>query len=176
MSRKLMPRVAGCPATVLVVALYGCADAQLGSLDRELADIRTNPGPTPDVQLPDIPEYESASYLESDQRSPFVPRQVDEQRQAPAGGSLAPPVDRQREPLEGYDISELDLVGTLIVGGQPSALVRSPEGQVHRLRTGNYLGADHGRIVGITESSILLVELVMERGEWVERNRQITLR
>lgn len=161
--------------TVLLLSLAGCADPQMGALDRELADIRTNPGPTVDMQLPDIPDYESVSYLASEQRSPFVPRQVDEQREAPAEGSLAPPVDRPREPLEAYDISELDLVGTLTVGGQPSALVRSPEGQVHRLRTGNYLGTDHGRIVGITESSILLVELVMERGQWVERSRQVTL-
>jgi len=168
-------RLSAALVAALLPSLAGCADPQLGTLDRELADIRTNPGPTVDVQLPDIPDYESASYLASDQRSPFVPRQVDEQRETPAEGSLAPPVDRPREALEAYDISELELVGTLTVGGQPSALVRSPEGQVHRLRAGSYLGTDHGRIVGITESSILLVELVMERGEWVERSRQVSL-
>ncbi len=168
-------RLSAALAAALLLSLAGCADPQLGALDRELANIRNNPGPTADVQLPDIPDYESARYLASEQRSPFVPRQVDEQRAAPSEGSLAPPVDRRREPLEAYDISELELVGTLTVGGQPSALVRSPEGQVHRLRAGSYLGTDHGRIVGITESSILLVELVMERGEWVERSRQVSL-
>lgn len=169
-------KVPGFVTAMALMAMSGCADPQLGALDRELAGIRSHPGPTPDVELPDIPNYDTVSYLESEQRSPFAPRQVDDQREAPVEGRLAPPVDRQREPLEAYDISELELVGTLTVGGQPSALIRSPEGQVHRLQTGNYLGADHGRIIGITESSILLVELVMQRGEWVERNRQITLR
>lgn len=176
MSRIFKTQAPGFATVGLLLLLSGCADPQLGTLDRELADIRSNPGPTPDVQLPDIPDYESVSYLALEQRSPFVPRQVVDQHGAPSGESLSPPVDREKEPLEAYDISELNLVGTLTVGGQSSALVQSPEGQVHRLRIGNYMGADYGRIVAITESSVLLVELVMERGEWVERNRQITLR
>lgn len=155
--------------------IAGCSDPRLGELDRQLAALRNDPGPLPSLELPGIPDHDVVNYLPSESRSPFQPRELDAPREVPADSLVMPRVDRQREPLEAYALSELDLVGTLTVGSQPSALVKEPGGQVHRLRIGNYLGLNHGRIVSITSSSILLVELVVEQGAWVERNRQLTL-
>ncbi|WP_444985194.1 pilus assembly protein PilP [Halomonas mongoliensis] len=160
---------------LVAVMLAGCADPQLASLDRELAQIRSDPGAAPALELPAVPRIEGIGYDLEEQRSPFVMRDGEAERALPEGTLVMPQLDRQREPLEAYDLSELQLVGTLRVGGQPSALVRAPGGQVHRLSVGNYLGLNHGRIVSITETSLLLVELHVERGAWVERNRQMAL-
>lgn len=164
------------PAVGLLVLLAGCADPELGSLDRDLAAIRNDPGQVPRVELPEIPEYEAVPYDEADRRSPFVAR-LPEAEQPPRGSEdLAPDLARPREPLEAFGLGELDLVGTLQVGGQPSALVRSPDGQVHRLRVGDHLGSDFGRIVSITDASVQLVEVVPTgRGGWLERSTRLSL-
>ncbi|WP_240894110.1 pilus assembly protein PilP [Halomonas alimentaria] len=166
--------------SLLVVAglavIAGCADPQLTSLDRDLADIRSNPGPTPNVELPEIPDYEPVPYDEADLRSPFVPRLPEAEQQAQGSVELAPDLTRPRETLEAYKLSELRLVGTLTESGQPSALVRAPDGQVHRLRVGNHMGSDFGRIVSITSSTVQLIEVVPTgRGGWVERTTRLEL-
>ena len=160
---------------VACVVITGCSDPRLAQLDRQLAELRNDPGPAPMLELPDLPQQDAADYTSTESRSPFMPREADAKRELPQASPLMPEVDRPREPLEAFDLSELELVGTLTVGSEPSALIKEPGGQVHRLRIGNYLGLNHGRIVGITSSSVLLVERVVERGAWVERNRQLTL-
>ncbi|MDX5379336.1 MAG: pilus assembly protein PilP [Halomonas sp.] len=156
--------------------LVGCADPRLGELDRRLSDIRANPGAPRVLEMPEVPRYESVPYEASDHRSPFRP-QLPEPEQAPAGDSdLTPDFERQREPLEAYDLEALSLVGILTMRGQTHALVREPEGEVHRLRTGNYLGRNHGRIVSITDSTVQLVELVPTGGGgWMERTTRMAL-
>ncbi|MFG6159109.1 pilus assembly protein PilP [Halomonas sp. 1390] len=158
-----------------MVLLSGCVDPDLRQLEQQLVEVRANPGEVPQLDLPDIPPIERVSYAGNEARSPFTPRRMQDQREVPRAGDLAPPPDRPREPLEAYDLAELDLVGTLMVGGKPSALVRGPDGKVHRVTIGDHMGLDHGRIVSITEVSLVLVETVLESNAWQERSRQIAL-
>ncbi|WP_111412920.1 pilus assembly protein PilP [Billgrantia lactosivorans] len=169
MMRQAMALAAG-------LLLAGCADPRLGELDRRLNDIRANPGAPRVLEMPEIPSYAPVPYQASDRRSPFRP-QLPEPEGAPAGDSdLAPDLEREREPLEAYDLDALRLVGILTMGGQTHALVRAPEGEVHRLRPGNYLGRNHGRIVSITGSTVQLVELVPTGGGgWTERTTHMAL-
>lgn len=160
---------------ISMVLLAACADPELRNLEQELAEVRTDPGEAPRVDLPEVPQVDQLAYEGSDSRSPFVPRRMRDQRQVPEAGELAPPPDRPREPLEAYDLAELDLVGTLTVDGEPSALVRGPDGKVHRVSIGDYMGQDFGRIVSITDASLVLVETVLEGNAWQERSRQIAL-
>ncbi|MGQ4878448.1 pilus assembly protein PilP [Billgrantia sp. LNSP4103-1] len=156
--------------------LAGCADPRLGELDRRLSDIRANPGTPPPLEMPEVPDYESVPYQASDRRSPFRP-QLPEPEQAPSGSSeLAPDPGRTQEPLEAFELEALKLVGILTMSGNTHALVRAPDGEVHRLRTGNHLGKNHGRIVSITASSMQLVELVPTGGGgWMERASRMRL-
>jgi type IV pilus assembly protein PilP len=158
------------------LALTGCADPRLAELDDELAAIRANPGPTPSLELPDVPSYRVVAYQEADRRSPFLPRRPEPEPAPTGSGDLAPDPDRPREPLEAYSLEQLMLVGVLTIGGESWALVRAPGGEVHRLRVGHYLGSDHGRIVSITGSSLQLVERVpIGGGGWVERSTRLAL-
>ncbi|MCE8003887.1 pilus assembly protein PilP [Billgrantia ethanolica] len=160
-------------ATLLVA---GCADPQLGELDRRLTDIRNDPGTPRPLEMPEVPDYQSVPYQASDRRSPFRP-QLPEPDAVPRGSSdLAPDPERARESLEAYDLEALRLVGILTMGGQTNALVRAPGGEVHRLRTGNHLGRNHGRVVSVTDSSVQLVELVPTGGGgWMERTARLAL-
>lgn len=159
------------------LALLGaCGDPDIASLERELEALRADPGELTLPPLPEVPSYQAVSYDQADRRSPFM-AELPEAEELPVGTTdLAPDQDRAKEPLEAYALESLDLVGTLSVGGRPSALVRDPDGEVHRLRSGNHLGTDYGRIIGITDASVLLVEVVSNgQGGWIERTRLLTL-
>ncbi|MBB3190784.1 pilus assembly protein PilP [Halomonas cerina] len=160
----------------LLVALAGCSDANLDTLERELASLRADPGVDSLLPLPPLPDTPAVDYRFADERSPFQARLPEPEALPPGESDLEPDRSRPREPLEAFDLSALELVGTLSVGGQPSALVRAPDGTVHRLRVGDHLGSDFGRIVGITGRSVQLVEIVPTgRGDWVERSTRLTL-
>lgn len=160
----------------LVPWLGACGEGETADLERRLDALRANPGDVTLTPLPPVPVYRSVDYRVADRRSPFQARQP-ESREWPMGNAgLAPDASRPREPLEAYDLEQLDLVGTLTVGGQASALIEAPDGNVHRLRVGDRLGTDHGRIVGIDEASVQLVEIVPTgRGGWIERSTQLSL-
>lgn len=171
MTTSLSPR----GAVLIALLLAGCADPQLVALERELASIRSDAVRTQELELPEVPSVEHVEYGLEGLRSPFMVRAKGVERELDEGASVAPRLERRREPLEAHGLGELKLVGTLRVGGQSFALVLAPDGRVHRLSAGNYLGLNHGRVVSITDASLSLVELVVEQGAWVERRREMLM-
>ncbi len=61
------------------------------------------------------------------------------------------------------------MVGSLDKAGQLVALVRV-DNLVYQVRPGNYLGQNYGRIMKVSETEIVLREIVQDAaGEWIER-------
>lgn len=160
----------------LALLLGGCSEPDLAGLDRELASLRANPRVVELSPVPELPQNAAVSYDQADQRSPFRARLPAPEAVPEGSADLAPDLERARGPLEAYPLEQLKLVGTLSVSNRPSALVRAPGGEVHRLNSGDHLGTDYGRIVSITSRSVQLIEVVNNgRGGWVERTRRLTL-
>ncbi len=68
------------------------------------------------------------------------------------------------------------MVGTLSNQEGTFALVRGAGG-VHRVKVGDYLGRNDGKIVSISEGKIDVVEIVPDgEGGWLERPRSLTLK
>jgi type IV pilus assembly protein PilP len=68
------------------------------------------------------------------------------------------------------------MVGTLSNDAGTYALITGSDG-VHRVKIGDYLGTNHGKVVAISESQIDVVEIVTDgEGGWVERPRSLTLK
>ncbi len=61
-------------------------------------------------------------------------------------------------PLAEYGLHELQFVGLLRQGRQPSGLIRDPEGRVYRVRPGDDLGRNRSRVRQISEIGVLLLE------------------
>lgn len=164
-----------------LLALVGCADPRMDDLEHELEALRRVTGQVPRLALPG-PLPETGWGLDAlDRRSPFAPRAAP-LSPAPADADMdadmaaVPDPLRPREPLEAYGLERLALVGTLTVGGEASALVRAPDGRVHRLRVGDRMGEDAGRIVEIAATSVALIESVPAGpGRWRERTTRLTL-
>ncbi|WP_136066123.1 pilus assembly protein PilP [Modicisalibacter radicis] len=169
------PRWPCCLALLAVTLLAGCGDARLDALDQRLAALRAKPsGELP--ALPETPDYRPVTYDQAGARSPFQPERPATDDAGANGNDLAPDRSRPREALERFALDALTLVGTLAVDGRHSALVRDPEGKVHRVYAGMHLGTDFGRITKITDRDIHLVEIVSNgQGGWVERRRTLSL-
>jgi type IV pilus assembly protein PilP len=96
--------------------------------------------------------------------------------QATANAALiAPELIRRKEPLEASPLDAVSMVGSLIKSGQPVALVQI-DNLIYQVRVGNYLGHNYGRITSVTESNLVLREIVQDAaGEWIERTATLQL-
>ena len=84
-------------------------------------------------------------------------------------GGVSPDSMRNKERLENFRLDELSIVGLLAKRGRESVIVRQPDGQLHTITIGNYMGEHHGRITAINRNSIALVELHKNKqGYWQE--------
>ncbi|WP_048308038.1 pilus assembly protein PilP [Halomonas sp. PR-M31] len=160
---------------LLMIVLTGCSDSDLGGLERQLNVLQSRP--TGQVApLPEAPVYRPVTYDQAAGRSPFAPRRPETEQDRDLGQELAPDLQRPREPLEAYTLESLILVGTLRTDERTSALIRDPQGEVHRLYVGGHLGTDFGRIIHIDERSLQLLEIVPNgQGGWIERRGKLAL-
>ncbi len=125
--------------------------------------------------LPDVKPYEPFAYNAYDLTDPFKSRKIEPPKTTAKGG-IQPDFNRQREALEAFPLENLAMVGTLQQKGQVFALVRAPDKGLYRVSSGNYLGQNFGKIVGITETDIKLKEIVQDSGgNWEVKEQALML-
>ena len=170
--RKIMSitaRLAG--ASLLLCVLASCSPGN--DLRQWVAKEKSKKG-APLEPLPVIRTFETFEYKDQELRDPFNVS-AEEQDQS-ANNGPHPDQDRAREPLEAFPLDGLKMSGTIGMAKAIEGLVRDPDGVVHRVHVGNYLGQNYGRITGISEDHIELVELVPNgSGGWMERQATIAL-
>lgn len=157
--------------------LSGCGGRDFSDLDAFMAEKRARPGGII-APIPTFKAYEAFSYSATTLRSPFErPIEVREIAQLQAVTAVKPDEARAKEFLEQFTFDSLSMVGSLERGRANWTLIRDPQGGVHRVAVGNYLGRHHGKIVEMTETYIGAVEIVSDGTEdgWVERPRTIKL-
>jgi type IV pilus assembly protein PilP len=87
-----------------------------------------------------------------------------------------PDSSRPREYLEQYSLDTMRMVGTLSGRSGNYGLVQTADGLVHSVAVGNHLGQNYGRITGINDSEIQLVEIIPDGlGGFIERPAGIGL-
>ncbi len=172
MKASLMARH-GALLAMAVLGLAACG-GDMDELDEYINTVKARPGGRIEP-LPEITPYEVFTYMADNQgvRSPFLP---DTPQSAGPSGGTRPDPDRPREYLEQYSLDTLNMVGTMNVGDTDYGLVQTTDGLIHRVLPGNYLGQNDGRIVGIDESKIALVEIISDGiGGYIERDAAISL-
>ncbi len=167
MTRKAM---SGLLVAAVVLSLSACTR---GSRDLEawVAEVKARPAPPLDP-LPVMKQFETFEYAAQDMRDPFSQPSADRD----GGNQLRPDPNRRKEVLEAFPLDSLDMVGTIGSGPGVIGLVMGPDRVTHRVRPGNYLGLNDGRITAVTEDRIEIVELVPDgAGGWLERQARIAL-
>ncbi len=160
---------------VMALCLAGCQQDK-EDLDAYVAAVKAKQK----SDIPPIPvmkPYQHFDYAASDLRDPFVPTVIDVPELEPdpiADNGINPDTNRRREALEAYELAELQFVGTL-EQDKVWALVRAPDGVIHRVQNGNYMGRNHGQIVSISDSELKLKEIVPKgRGGFIERDTSVS--
>lgn len=160
---------------IAALMLTGCAGDEFEDLKEFVrtagADMRGKIEPPPEIK-----PYESFAYENNDGvPSPFQPRK-DEVRDMAGKGGNQPDLDRPKEALEEFSLETLQMVGYLYQNKVGYGVVRSPDGKLHRVQAGNYLGLNFGRIREVQDTGIIIREIVQDStGVWTERMSSLQL-
>ena len=156
---------------LLLLALAGCG-GDMDDLQRYIEEVKARK--SNDVEpIPQIKPYESFAYNAFDLPDPFKPRKLQPSK---GGGGLQPDLARNKEKLEEYPLENLKMVGTLRQDNITYGLVTTSDGSLYRVKIGNYMGQNFGIITKITETKLVMTEIVQDStGNWAERNTSINL-
>jgi type IV pilus assembly protein PilP len=164
-----------------VLIILGCLTLVACSSERhsDLREFVKDSDNLPRGRIPPLPEakpYEPFTYNAFDVVDPFKPRKIEQPKATAGTGGVQPDFNRPREPLEAYPLENLKMVGTLQNTQDMYALIKTPDNNLFRVRAGNYLGQNFGRITGINESTIKLKEIVQDSGgSWEEKDQALQL-
>jgi type IV pilus assembly protein PilP len=157
------------------VLLTGCS-ASFDDVESQMEAIRQKPRGRvePPPEFTPMPTY---TYAAHQLRSPFAPPVDAAQLVTETGRKVEPDFTRPQEYLERFNLEALRLRGTLQRPDGPLfALIEDGNGGVQRVKVGNYLGKNQGRIAEITPTQLSIVEIVPDgRDGWVERPRSLNL-
>ena len=164
-------------AVFMAAVLSACADRSFTDLDDFMDQKRALPGGV--VQpIPTFEAYEAFAYAAATLRSPFD-RPMDARQLAAlsAPTMVRPDENRTKNYLERFSLDTLAMVGTLQRDNFNWSLIKDPEGRIHRIQLGSFLGRDHGRVVEMGDAFVVVTEIVSDGIEngWVERPRTIEL-
>lgn len=160
-----------------LLALSGCDSSNdFSDIDAFLKEVNEKPKGSIEP-IPRFQTYQAFSYQASDLRSPFQPPIKVEQASRQKGSrNIHPDPNRVKQFLEGFNIEDFEMVGILANASGKFALIKGGGG-VHRVKVGDYIGQNDGKIVAISDTEVDVVELVPDgEGGWLERPRPILLK
>ena len=161
----------------LLGLLSACGASEMADLRQFVEDKTARPGGLIEP-IPTFTAYEAFACSAVGMRSPFDrPIELVELTTLRLRSSVAPDRIRAREFLEQFDVGSLSLVGRLERQGVEWALLSDPSGGIHRVREGNYVGPDHGRVVDVGAGYVAIMEIVTDdiSNVWVKRPRTLEL-
>ncbi|MBN8512640.1 pilus assembly protein PilP [Accumulibacter sp.] len=124
--------------------------------------------------LPVVEAYEPVPYDVGDLIDPFKPAKLGSDTRK-GGGGFKPDLDRPKEPLELYPLESLKYVGVMTRAKVSYAIIQV-ESALYQVKIGNYMGQNFGVVVDVSESEVVLRELVQDSaGDWVERTSSLLL-
>lgn len=164
----------------IVMSLTACQQDKQ-DLNAFVAEVKLRPH----ADIPPIPvmkPYEKFVYAAADLRDPFVPTIIDtpaedKNQKVKVDNGIHPDQQRLKEELESYSLSELILVGTLEQAASGIwALVRAPDGIIHRVQIGNYIGQNHGKVMAISDVDLTLKEIIPDGdGGYLEHEASLSV-
>ncbi|HAU4078665.1 TPA: pilus assembly protein PilP [Legionella pneumophila] len=156
--------------TALLVLLLSACSGDNSDLVKYINEVKSRPE-RPIEPIPKFAPLPIFRFPENDdRRNPFKP--IDQKKR---NDIYAPDKKRPKQPLESFPLDALKFVGTLKKDNEIWALIRQPEGQISRVRVGDYMGQNYGRIILIKNDLIKLEETVQKSGTWEKQSTTINL-
>ena len=153
----------------LMISLSGCGSEEF----QDLQDFVNNSGADMRGKIeapPEVKPYEPFAYNNSDGLpDPFNTRKPDKRAENSSPG-VNQPKEHHHEELEDFALESLRMVGYLYIHDTAYAVISSPDGKLHHVKAGNYMGQNYGQIISVTETEVKLKEEVQDgTGPWTDR-------
>jgi len=161
-------------AVTFVIALSACGVSSEDELRQWMLEQRNEMRPhvTP---ISEPKQFKPEAYTQVSATDPFSRDKLtqalkrDTAQPAVNNALIAPELARRKEALEAFPLDIMSMVGSLIKEGHPGALLKV-DNLLYQVRLGSYLGQNYGRVTKITETELVLREIVQDSvGEWIER-------
>lgn len=165
----------------LCLSLVACGSGENEELrawmDENSKDLRGNI-----PKLPEVRPYEPVPYEVDSLMDPFKPAKLEPDAKGRFGagkGSKYQPDFEARELrnsiLEKYPLESLRMIGYLNINKTPIAVIQVTD-KVKQVKVGEYVGMDFGMVIKITDTEVVLRELVQDSaGDWSERQSSLYL-
>ena len=175
--RRLGKQVIYVAGTVLVAMMLSACSEDIDDLNKYIVSVKERPA-DPIPPIPPVKTYTPYEYNGLTGRDPFrqsISEGSDDVKSS-TGTGPRPDFDRAKQYLERYELDTLSMVGTFSKEESYWALVRDPEGVIHRVPVGDYIGKNHGQVVSIRNTQVSLSELISDgAGGWLVREASIAL-
>ena len=123
--------------------------------------------------LPEITAFPVVAYETETLTPPFAPGKI---VTLEAGADkTAPDRTRPQQPLEIFPLEDLKVVGVIMAGTVPYALIQTPPpNKPKHVRVGEYMGRSFGKITAISRDGLTVRETIKDaNGAWVEQERSL---
>jgi type IV pilus assembly protein PilP len=154
----------------MVLLLSSCAKSD-SDLRVWINEVKNRPAPPLDP-LPVVEEQPVIAYSSVGLRDPFATPPMS---RISSGTGPRPDMNRPRQPLEGFTLDGLSMVGTIGAGGSLTGLILAPDKVTYKVSPGNYIGESDGRVVAVYPDRIDIIELIPNGDGWLERPAEIAL-
>jgi type IV pilus assembly protein PilP len=148
----------------------GCVSTDMSDLENYIAEINARPArstiqPLPELKVPETYAYQSGNAGKRDPFENFLKKRATDteaktQDDAKTIALRREIEGRNAEELELFELDALRMVGTLTDNNQLWGIILDKDGTVHRVRVGNYMGKNFGKILNIAEDKIELREII----------------
>jgi len=117
-----------------------------------------------DVQVSSLPETaREYTYQPLGRRDPFTPL-IRREEPAPVIQTTRRP-EALRGPLERYELGQMRLIAVVVVGGDPRAMLSTPDGKSYTVKVDDFVGTNGGRVkdiqtrkIGVDDQGVRIVE------------------
>lgn len=168
----------------MLLNMGGCVSNDISDLDQYVQEVLLRPGGRIEP-LPEIKPYEAYAYQSAakDARDPFklFYQKSEEQMVDDQDSGLTKEMEdeikfRNKEELEQFELDSLRMVGLMESEDNQWGIIKDPDGVVHRIKVGNYMGRNTGKVLNVFEDRIEVREIVRNsQGRWEERQAAIAL-
>ena len=166
---------------VLIAAMaltLGACTGNQDDLNQYIAQVKAR-APPPIPPIPPVRTYTPYEYEGLLGRDPFrqsTSEGSDEVANVSNTSGPRPDLQRPKEYLERFELDTLQMVGTFEKASNEWALIRDPDGVVHRVAVGNYIGKNYGRVLSIQADEVALSEFIADGlGGWIVREAEVAL-
>ncbi|WP_020395289.1 pilus assembly protein PilP [Thiolinea disciformis] len=158
-----------------ICTLLSACDQGMSDLNAFMEEVKARPA-SPIEPIPPMKPYMRFEYPGHD-KDPFDASTFEakkEEQKMPDSVELDK--NRETELLENYPLDGLRMVGTVYKDNDLWALIKVPDGTIHRVRKGNYIGKNYGKITNVKEVGITLLEIVDNGfGGYKERDNELAI-